>query len=194
MILRKLSQVIGGIKKGWAVDTFLGGFPVFQALQDPDNASTTAIHAAISLTTAVQNVTTGITDPDVYRCLSITGNEADMNQDVTIVGHNWAGNTIEETITLSGTNTVVGLMPFKDVTKIVAPVQLDAGETVAIGHANKFGLYRPLFNDATASVVRFEQGVTAESATVDATYDTVIPTTTPDGSKDFSINYLTDMF
>jgi hypothetical protein len=55
-------------------------------------ASTTAVHAAIDLTGAAQKITTGITSPDVYRCVSITGNAALEAGNVLVEGTNWAGN------------------------------------------------------------------------------------------------------
>lgn len=48
-------------------------------------ASDTSVHAAITLTTASQTITTGITSPDVYRCLTVKGNQGTPTTQVTNV-------------------------------------------------------------------------------------------------------------
>jgi len=117
---------------------------VQQRLLSVDDESTTAVHAGIDLTSQEQEVTTGITDPDVYRVLSVAGNQAGMSQDVYIVGTNWAGDAISEKYTLNGTSTVEGDKPFRTVTKIIAPAESQSNQTVTVGTTNRLGLYYPI--------------------------------------------------
>jgi len=114
--------------------------------------SNTAILAATALTTSEQTITTNITNPDVYRVLSVKGNEADMNQTVILIGTNFAGERIADSMTLNGTAVVNGVKPFKTVTKIILPAQLDADETVSVGTTSKLGLYNAI--SATSDVLQ----------------------------------------
>jgi hypothetical protein len=136
------------------------------------------IRVAVDLTSTEQSITTLLNDPDVYRVLSVTGNESDMDQDVFIIGTDWAGNAITDKITLSGTTTVAGVKPFKTVTKLIVPAEKDADETVKVGTTLELGLYFPIA--ATADVL--QQGFKATAAnsytlesvgTVDVTYSTL---------------------
>lgn len=83
-------------------------------------ASTTAIHAAITLTGQEETIITNITNPDVYRALTITGTSG-LTGNVYIVGTDWGGNRITDKLALFGANTVTGVKPFKTVTKIIVP-------------------------------------------------------------------------
>lgn len=191
-MLKRLSQVLGAIKKGYGVDTFEGGFPVSQVVKAPDAESTTAVHAAMNLTTAAQVVTTGITDPDVYRALRLVGNQADVYANVTIDGLDWAGRAIHETVLVSGNTAVETNQPFKEVTKIHLPIKTANGQTVAVGISKKLGLYRPPLT-SSLELLKVDNSVETE-ADFDQTYGTFTPTTAPNGSKMYEVNYLTDIF
>ena len=194
MVLRKLSQALGAIGKGWAVDTILGGFPVSQVWNAPDAASTNAVLGSTALSASAQTVTAGITDPDYFRCLSIKGNASGMSQNVVINGKDWAGFAISEQLTLSGTNTVNGNKPFASVDAIILPAQTAGGQQVQVGITSKLGLYRPLLNDSSSSVQMLLRGTSKESSTIDATNDTIIPNTAPNGANDYTVHYLTELF
>ncbi len=105
-------------------------------------ASTTGIHAAITLLAAAQDITTAITQPSVPRCLSITGAMAggSLTGDVVITGTDAAGDSLEETIALNDNATVVGLSAFKTVTNIHVPARVTEADTVAIGFTEALGL------------------------------------------------------
>ena len=81
------------------------------------------IHAAITMTTAAQTVTTDITQPTCPRCLSVTGGHADCVGIVTISGTNINGDPISESITQSGTAKVLGAKAFKSVTSLAIPIR-----------------------------------------------------------------------
>ncbi len=144
----------------------------------PAVASTTAVHAAVTLTAAAQTVTTAITSPVAYRAVSVTGNQASVMGNVTVTGTDWNGATITDTIAASGTSTVAGVKAFKTVVSIAFPAMAAAGDTIAVGIADKFGLYGSI--TASADVLLQERAAsgatefTIESVgTVNTTYDTV---------------------
>jgi hypothetical protein len=97
------------------------------------------IHAAITLTTGAQAITTGITAPNVARCLSVTGTKAGntLTGDVVLTGTDENGTATSETIALNGNATVFGVQPFKTVTQIDVPVRVTASDTVKVGVADR---------------------------------------------------------
>lgn len=116
-------------------------YPVVQMWTAPDAPSANSVLAAKLLTTAVQSVTSGITNPDFPRILTVTGNDGNVTGNVTIVGTNIRGEAISDTIAASGTNTVPGVKAFKTITSISLPVYAVAGtETISVGIADKLGL------------------------------------------------------
>jgi hypothetical protein len=104
--------------------------------------SAAGVHAAITLTTAVQTITASITNPPCARNISIVGGHADQTGiDVVITGTNVWGDVITESITMNGTGTVLGAKAFKTVTSIGCPIRASTNTpTVAIGFDDKFGL------------------------------------------------------
>lgn len=194
MIKQRLSEVLGAIKKGYAVDTFQGGFPVSQVIKAPDAESTTAVHAAIALTTVAQDVATGITNPDVYRALRIVGNQANVYANVTVYGNDWAGRAISETLLASGTTAAETGQAFKTVTKIHLPIKTANGQTVAFGISKKIGLYRPLAEGITSLDLLKVDGTVESEAAIDLVNDTFTATTAPNGTKNFEVAYQTEIF
>lgn len=79
------------------------------------------------LTDAAQTITAGLVNPDYPRALAVVGSVAGITGDVTITGTNMAGETITETLALNGTTAKAGTKAFKTVTKVVLPVQTNAG-------------------------------------------------------------------
>jgi hypothetical protein len=107
----------------------------------PDAAAVNNVLAATLLTTAVQTVTTGITNPDFPRLLVVDGGDGNVTGNVVITGTDIRGNAISDTIALSGTDTVPGIKAFKTVTSIQLPVYAVAGtETVSVGVSDVLGL------------------------------------------------------
>lgn len=127
----------------------------------PALGAATTIHAAIAQTTAAQVITTGITQPDFPRLLSVKGNAAGNSGDVVITGKDVTGAVITDTIAITDATVVAGTKAFASVTSISVPVQVHAGtDTVAIGvsatvfglpisSARKAFLYRMMFNGST---------------------------------------------
>jgi hypothetical protein len=113
-------------------------YPVVQLWTAPDAPSTNGILASTLLTTAIQVITTGITNPDFPRVLVIDSDGA-ATGNVVIIGTNIRGEAITDTIALNGTNAVTGVKAFKTVTSIQVPVKA-AAESVWVGWGDKLGL------------------------------------------------------
>lgn len=92
------------------------------------------IHAAIAGTGAEQTITTGITQPDVPRNISITTtNNSSPSGNVTIAGLDVAGASQTENITITAGGTANGTSSFLSVTSITIPAGVTAADTVTIG-------------------------------------------------------------
>ena len=198
---RRLSQC-SALGKGYQVDSQYGEHPITDVLVDVEAASATKVHAAITLTAAVQTITTAITNPDVFRTLSVTGNQAGVAGNVVITGRDWKGYTIQETIIASGTATVDGNKPFRNVDKIVVPVLVGAGDTISVGVGDKLGFMRPLYDAASGSFKQLERKATAATEysvegtapTVNTTYNTYAPNGGITGDDSFKANYMTEIW
>lgn len=109
-------------------------------------AAALGVNNAVLADTAMANgattlVTGGITNPDVARCLTVKGNDANCSGNVVIVGKNAGGESITETIALAGVAVVSGNKAFKSVTSITLPAYTTANtERVRVGTGAKLGL------------------------------------------------------
>lgn len=122
---------------------FSSGLQIWgQKWTEPDAAAAAVVLAATTLTTAVQTITSGITNPDFSRVLSITGAMAggSLTGNVVITGTDIRGNAISDTIALNGNSTVDGIKAFKTVSSVQLPVRVSAGDTVSVGISDKLGL------------------------------------------------------
>ena len=137
----------------------------------PAVGTATATHAAVTLVVTDRTVvTTGITNPDFPRTLTIKGNDGNVSGTVTITGTDILGNAIEDTITASGTNEVEGVFAFKTVTIINLPPYSVAGtETISIGRGNSIGLPILTPNASTVIASSFNGSADAGTVTPDAT-------------------------
>lgn len=160
----------------------------------PAAVSATAVHAAMALTAQTQQISTGITNPDVPRTVTVKGNQAGVAGNVVINGTNIEGEAITDTIALNGATEVEGVKAFKTVTRIDLPVEVNAGtDTVSVGYAKKFGLPHIVDNAALLLVKLFNGAADAGSLAVDA--DEVEKNLyslagTPDGAKKVDLYYL----
>ena len=136
-------------------------------------ASATAIHAAITGTGTIQNITTAITNPGEARNATITGSSGAAG-DVVLTGL-VRGTSDTETITLDGTNTVAGNKPFDTITNIKVPAELTAGKTVSIGFGDKFGLLHEIgaIGQVYKIAVNAVELTSTYAALVNATYGTI---------------------
>jgi hypothetical protein len=125
--------------------------PIVQYIPTVDAATANSILSAKALTTAEQIIEQDDLDGnvDVYRILSVTGGAVGMGGIVEVYGRDEAGVNVHDFITISGTATVIGTIPFALVRKIIVPVLTTAGDTVSVGVSNKLGLFRTA-NDVIA--------------------------------------------
>jgi len=167
-----------------------------QQWTNPAGSSATAVLAATNLTSGTQTITSGITNPDFPRNVSITGGAALMAGNVVITGTNIRGATITETIALSGTSTVVGNKAFATVTSIQLPALTnDTNDTVSVGIGVKLGLERMLAADlvlATSVNGTYEATrPTIAKSTSAIESNTISTNTAPNGSKPIIAAYVT---
>ena len=143
--------------------------------------------AATALTTAAQDIITGITQPPTPRVLSITGNKSTAVGDVIIEGTDMAGAELVETITSTGAATVVGTKAFATVTKITLPALAGAnGETISVGLAGAFGLPYKLPYDTILKIYNGGTATTVTSSSFSATVlssNYIVPTAGLNGTQ-----------
>jgi len=128
--------------------------------------------AATALTTAAQDITTGITQPKTPRVLSITGSAATAVGNVVITGTDAAGAALSETIVSTGAATVVGTKAFATVTKITLPLLASPdGETISVGLAGAFGIPYKLPYD---TILKIYNGGTATTVAAGSSFSATV--------------------
>lgn len=139
-------------------------------------ASTTYVHAAITGTGAEQEITTGITNPDIPRNISIT-NSANSTGNVTIEGINAKGNSVSENITIVTGGTAYGNVAFVTVSKIIIPATVVNPDTIEIGIGDKLGLSNIVYETGDVYKVKVNNADTTGQFNmandVDTTNDTL---------------------
>lgn len=113
-----------------------------QKWTQPDAPAAATVLAATVLTTAVQTISTAITNPDFARVLSITGAMAggSLTGNVVITGTDIRGDTISNTIALNNNGTVAGTKAFRTISSIQLPVKVTTNDTVSVGITDLLGL------------------------------------------------------
>jgi len=155
-------------------------------------ASTNHVHAAMTGTGAEQEITTGITNPDVPRNISITTtNNASPSGDVKITGVDAKGNSVTEDITIVPGGTAYGNVAFATVSKITIPAGVSASDTVAVGISDKLGLSNVIYETGDVYKVK-KNNADATIGTVNATYGTV-DCATINAGDDFTIYYRSNL-
>ena len=193
-----LAIVSGGVIEGGALSTVESGSLNNKGIHHyqitPAAASATATHAAVTLGASAQDVTTAITNPDVPRTVTVKGNASGIAGNVVITGTNVDGDTITDTIALSGASEVEGIKAFATVTNIHLPAKTNSsGDTVSVGRANKFGLPEIVYNAALLLVKLFN--ASADTGTLAVDSDEVEKNLfaingTPDGAKVLDLYYI----
>jgi len=148
--------------------------------------------AAKALTTEVQDITTGITNPPTPRVLSVTGSADTAIGEVEITGTDAAGALLEETLELDGNPlTVVGTKAFATVTKITLPALAGAnGETISVGLAGAFGLPYKLPYDTILKIYNGGTATTVASSSFSPTVlasNYIVPTSALDPTKQVDV-------
>lgn len=142
------------------------GMKVISYSINPALASATGIHATILETSGVQTITTGITNPDFARQVTVTGNQASVTGNVIITGTDVLGAPLTETLASSGTSTVISNNAFATVTSIQVPALASAGDGVSVGTGAKIG-FPVAIPQTTLVLVKNFNGAT-DSGTVTA--------------------------
>jgi len=147
--------------------------------------------AATALTTAAQDIITGITQPPTPRVLSITGSTSTAVGNVVITGTDAAGEALSETLTSTGAATVVGTKAFATVTKITLPLLASPdGETISVGLAGAFGLPYKLPYDTILKIYNGGTATTVASSSFSATVlasNYIVPTSALDPTKQVDV-------
>jgi len=163
------------------------GFVAQETWKDPAALGAASVLAATTLADgATTVVTTGFTNPDYPRSLSIVANAAQTGN-VVIVGTNAAGEEITETLVANGNTAVNGNKAFATVTQVTLPARADAGRTISVGRGNKLGLKNKLaINTVLAAALNKAREATAPTVAVSATAlesNTVLLDTALDGNQ-----------
>ena len=168
---------------------------VVQKWTAPDAPSTDGILASTLLTSAIQTITTGITNPDFPRLLEIDSDAGAATGNVVITGVNIRGEVVTDTIALNGTTAVAGVVAFAAITRIQLPVKA-ASESVWVGWLDKLGLQSiPWSTDVESehSNHAVDTGGTVLTRDADEVEKCLFdPTTECDASNDKMIVYLSD--
>ena len=172
------SDVITDLNYNWDIlDAMINALNIKgiwkEIFTDVAAASATAIHAAITGTGAIQNITTAITNPGEARNATITGSAGAVGN-VVLTGL-VRGTLTTETLVLNGTTLVKGNKAFDTFTNIKVPAELTAGKTVSVGFGDKFGLQHEI--DAIGQVYKIAinavELTSTYAALVNATYGTI---------------------
>lgn len=150
-------------------------------------------------TGAEQEITAGITQPDISRNLTVScTNNATPSGDVMIEGIDAKGNSISEAFTIVPGGTATGNEAFATISKITIPATVDGGsaDTVDVGIGSKLGLSNVI--NATGDVYKVKKNNAdwaAANYTVNATCDTVDVSTggAITGGDDFTIFYKSNL-
>ena len=168
-------------------------------------ASSTAILGATNGAASAQTVTSGITQPDVPRALTVTptANTAGSPATVVITGTNVEGKTITSNFVIpaNSTSLVNGIKAFYSVTSVAIPGNT-SGLTITVGTQNALGVNHRLYNQNTTvkvysgtspySTLTLQAQPTVVADEVDVELNLVTPATTPDATTFYAICYTYD--
>ena len=150
------------------------------------NASAAGTNDVFALTdsTAITDITTGITNPTIPRSLVVVKAASWDGGTVTITGTNQFDEVIEEVFPALTDGTETGEKIFKTVTARRHSIALAGGNGYSCGEGPKLGI---VGIPADAAAYFFTCGLVPEAATLDTTYGGFTPTTVPDGSVDYML-------
>jgi len=186
----KLKQISGEVQS-------TAGYLRRQKWTAPDAAAADYVHANITLTTDIQQIATGITNPDFPRIVTIKGTKAGatLTGNVVITGTNIRDEVITDTIALNGDTEVAGVKAFKTITNIQVPVRVTAADVVSIGASDALGLDRCMQgNEVVLATIDGAYEATRPTVTYHATdisKNTVNPHTALDADVDMGVVYVT---
>ncbi len=136
----------------------------------PAIGTATVTHSAITLTASPQTITTGFTQPDFPRILTIKGNASGNAGDVVVTGTDINDAVLTETIALNGATEVLGTKAFKTIVSALVPAETHAGtDTISLGRGNKVGFPVAINNTSLVIAKTFDGSVDSSTITVGAT-------------------------
>jgi hypothetical protein len=147
------------------------------------------------LLATAQSIRTGIVNPDVPRCVAITGTMAgaSLTGNVVIRGFDINGNLITDTIALNNNVLVKGVKAFASIYEINVPVRVTALDTLVVGLTDAIGLPE-LITANNIFMVTYDGAYEATRPTVTkgtAVSDcTVDPATAISDNKELAIYYV----
>lgn len=206
----KFSRWTTGISNSQALKQIYGvSFGYTSTKKKVSAASATAILGSTASRTSTNTVSSGITQPDVPRALSVTpgGTTSDLlNSAVVVTGRNVEGKVITESFQLvpSSSTIINGSKAFMTVTSVFFPAQGGTGATITVGTQNKLGVFHRLIPNQTSVRVYSSASITTDP-TIEAAptvvandgtleYNLVTPATTPNGSRFVYICYAFDQW
>lgn len=144
--------------------------------QDVRAASLDYIHLAIAGTGAEQEVTTGITNPDVPRNASITVTNIDTpSGNIKLDGVNARGEVATENVAIIPGETAYGNVAWSTLSKITLPAGVSDQDTIKVGISDKLGLNLSIIN--ISNVIKKKVNNVDKSSEisdkVDVTYNTL---------------------
>jgi len=147
--------------------------------------SATGVHASFLGTSAVTPLTTGITNPAQPRNVSGVFAATWDGGNLVVVGTDQFGAAITETIVGVANTTVYGVKIFKTITSVAHTAVGVAAVGVSVGTGDKIGLAFDVLDTMGMGLMQATAGAacTPEAVTVDPTYNGVLFTTVPDGTK-----------
>ncbi|SRR5258706_10572771 len=188
---------LGTLIMGGAVVPAVGTLATVNTLRyetTPAVKSATATHAALALTVGAQTgVTTGITQPDVPRTITVKANASGCAGNIVIHGTNIAGTVVSDTIALSGASEVLGVVAFASVTSIDFCAETHSGtDTVSIGRGAGIGFPSIINNSGDVITHDFNGATDAGTIVPDATLSksVYIVAGTMDSAKIVSLTYV----
>jgi hypothetical protein len=107
---------------------------------------------------------------------------------ITVAGIDARGNSASELVAVSavsGTQTLSGVVPWQSITSFTLPTRTEA-ITITVTGGQKFGL--PIIPEAAGDVYHVTVNATPQAApTVNATYGTFDPVSTPAANVDYNV-------
>jgi hypothetical protein len=212
------SQVANHIKLGWSIATIslsgdmrtltipdsssesmLAGMSTIAVMMvahysiNPKTVAADSILAATTLAAAAATITDGLSNPDVPRTLTATGNATGITGNVVITGRDANGQLITDTIAVLDATTVEGVVAFATVISIALPAKTNvSGDTVSVGYAKHFGMPQILVNASYLLVKLFNGSADTGTLALDAALSKNLfaLTGTPNGTKALDLIYL----
>lgn len=155
----------------------IGGYTYHKKLMSGANPN--YILGSTAGNSAVQVITTGITNPDVARVLTITiGGSGEGTGNILITGVNVEGKPITDTIAYTTTGQVTGALAFKRVSSITLPAAMGSSATLIVGTSNRVGLQHRCVPNYT-SIVCISATVTSPYTGSVTDFKTLLPVVEP---------------